>query len=66
MLDFYNIRQIACQHFYKWEEGEDFVCLKNELHNFKPNLISDNSEISTSNFTQSLATIQKSALRIHF
>lgn len=42
MLDFYNIREIACQHFYKWEQGEDFVWLKNEWHKFEPHLKTKN------------------------
>lgn len=34
-LSFYNIRQFACEHFYAWEEGEDFFWLKKEWHKFE-------------------------------
>lgn len=36
--DFYNNRQFACEHFYAWENGEDFDWLKKEWHKFEPYL----------------------------
>lgn len=38
MHDFYNIKEFACKHFYSWEEGEDFIWMKNEWHKFLPHL----------------------------
>ena len=38
MIDFYNIRQFACEHFYSWEHGVDFDWLKKEWHKFNPHL----------------------------
>lgn len=38
MKDFYNIREFACIHFYKWEDGDDFDWLKKEWYKFEPHL----------------------------
>jgi hypothetical protein len=44
MKEFYQIRGIACEHFYKWEDGEDFDWLRKEWPKFKRHLNS-NQEI---------------------
>lgn len=38
MTSFYIIKEFASNHFYKWEEGEDFIWLKDEWHKFESHL----------------------------
>ena len=54
MKDFYNIRQFACTHFFKWEDGEDFDWLKKEWNKFEPYL---NNLEEVENFILTLSDI---------
>lgn len=38
MLAFSNVKKFAVEHFYAWENGEDFDWLKKEWHKFEPHV----------------------------